>query len=93
MLNLWAVAPVGRTRFERVATNSVVTHREEVASTWLLTKKKLLPPAGLLSYIAVAPWRQGVKRERGKRKTTTSSQAAKYERHQREERNSEEESK
>ena len=33
MLNLWAVAPVGRTRFERVATNSVVTHREEATPT------------------------------------------------------------
>ena len=35
MLNLWAVTPVGSTRFEWVArdTDSVVTHREEVTST------------------------------------------------------------
>ena len=33
MLNLWAVTPVGSTRFERVATNSVVTHREEATPT------------------------------------------------------------
>ena len=33
MLNLWAVTPVGSIRFERVATNSVVTHREEATPT------------------------------------------------------------
>ena len=33
MLNLWAVTPVGSTRFEGVATNSVVTHREEATPT------------------------------------------------------------
>ena len=33
MLNLWAVTPVGSTRFEGVATNSAVTHREEATPT------------------------------------------------------------
>ena len=33
MLNLWAVTPVGSTRFEWVATNSAVTHREEATPT------------------------------------------------------------
>lgn len=33
MLNLWAVTPVGSTRFEGVATNSEVTHREEATPT------------------------------------------------------------
>ena len=33
MLNLWAVTPVGSTRFEGVATSSVVTHREEATPT------------------------------------------------------------
>ena len=33
MLNLWAVTPVGSTRFEGVATNSEATHREEATPT------------------------------------------------------------
>ena len=90
MLNLWAVTPVGSTRFKGVATNSEATHREEATPTHREEVTSTRRVALIHRSCALAA--RCEEREE-KRKTTTSSQAAKYERHQREERDSEEESK